>query len=468
MGASGDKDTTTVTTVGRGVESFMKTDGTYDWTRDPAGIYYLNAAATAGASITFFINAAPGAIMAKLQPCGQTLDASNVTKFVNYIETVLAHWSDQKITIDHISPMNEPDNDFDSCSQEGMAVSKSTRPAVFQALQSALQNSQSVGAKTIKIMGDESSQIASNAMNTYSSWLPSTLSTSSVDALSVHMYDWPDDATLANYAVLVKNLSSPNPPPPIKMTEISTFKSASGPHAPWGITGPNTMKGTEWDPTMNNALDMARYVWQWLTIVNAESWDWWTAVSKMMPCSPATQATCGTTYNNTNGYNDGLLYIDPQYATTKNYNFYFTKRFWVFRHFTKFIRPGSVRYDIPNEVLPYGTVAVASLGMDKTWNTIFINRNATSQYVTMKLPASGGKVLGVTQTTDALDWGSVDMPTVAADDTVKLTLPARGVLSMQFSVRGPVSARSSEEINRRADEGSTELRKRRWTAGKYF
>ena len=196
---------------------------------------------------------------------------------------------------------------------------------------------------------------------------------------------------------------------------------------------------------------MARFVWQWLTIANAESWDWWTAVSNMMPCSPAAAAalnssSCGTAYSNTAGFNDGLLYIDPEYATTKNYQFYFTKRFWVFRHFTKFIRPGSVRYDIPNEVLPYGTVAVASLGSDGAWNTVFINRNATAQNVVMKLPAKGGKVLGVTQTTEAQDWGTVPLPAVTADDTVKLTLPARGVLSMQFQVSGPISARSSEDM----------------------
>jgi len=418
----------------------MRTDGTYDWTRDGPGMYYVRAAATAGASIAFFINAAPSALTEAKVPCGGTLNASSMTgPFVQYIETVLAFWSD------YISPMNEPDNDFHLCNQEGMAVSVSDRSGVFQSVRTALQQSTSAVAKTIKIMGDETSQIASQAIRQYNDWLPQTLQSSSIDAISAHMYYWPDDATLANYAVLIKNLSAPNPPPAIKMTEISTFKTTDDQHKPWGWTGPNIMKGTQWDPSIDSALDMARYIWQWLTLVNAESWDFWTAVSNMMPCSPAVNTTCGTAFSTAGGYNDALLYIDPNYAATKNYQFYLTKRFWVFRHFTKFIRPGSVRYDIPNEVLPYGTVAVASLGPDGAWNTIFINRNATAQDIIMKMPGRGGKILGVTQTTAQQDWGNVPAPSVARDDTVKLRLPARGVLSMQFSVEGRATARDVDE-----------------------
>ena len=195
---------------------------------------------------------------------------------------------------------------------------------------------------------------------------------------------------------------------------------------------------------MSSALDMARMMWQWLTLVNAESFDWWTAVSTMMPCSPSTNASCATTATNGSGWNDALIYIDYDYPTTKNYNFYLTKRFWVFRHFTNFIRPGSVRYDIPNEVLPYGTVAVASLGTNNVWQATFINRNDTAQVVTMKLPGSAAKIEGLVQTTDDVDWGNVVWPKVASNNDISLTLPARGVLTVQFSVSGPLSRRQAE------------------------
>ena len=99
MGASGDHDNVTVKTdgvpVSRGVESFMKSDGTFDWTRDGPGVYYLKAAEAANvSSITFFINAAPSSLLAttaSLAPCGGTLESDAIPKFVTYIETVLAH-----------------------------------------------------------------------------------------------------------------------------------------------------------------------------------------------------------------------------------------------------------------------------------------------------------------------------------------------------------------------------------------
>lgn len=452
MGASGDHDSVTVKTggvpVSRGVESFMNTDGSYDWTRDGPGIYYLRAAEAANvSSITFFVNAAPSglnATSAPSAPCGGTLEVTAIPAFVTYIDKVLAYWADQGITIDYISPMNEPDDSFSSCGQEGMAVPQSIRTAVFQQLRAALSASTSAAAKAVKIMGDETSQIASQALMNYENWLPETLTAKYIDAIAVHMYDWPDDATLLNYAQLVKNISAGGTPPPVKMTEISSFQSAPGIRREWGWTGPS-MLNAQYDPTMSSALDMARMIWQWLTLVNAESFDWWTAVSTMIPCSPSTDASCATTVKNGSGWNDALIYIDADYQTTKDYSFYLTKRFWVFRHFTTFIRPGSVRYDIPNEVLPYGTVAVASLGANSIWQATFINRNDTAQAVTISLPGTGAKIQGVVQTTDDVDWGNVELPQVASNNEISLTLPARGVLTVQFSVSGPLSARRTED-----------------------
>ena len=448
LGASGDKDNATVSTPGREVESFMLTNGSYDWLRDGPGYYYLQAAKEANvSSLTAFINSIPSALTVNKRPCGNDLQAQAIAPLAGYIATVMSHFAENGIYIEYVSPMNEPDNNFDSCNQEGMSVGASMRAEVFQYLRSALQASKPASVQKIKMIGDETSQIASQAQIEYGSWLNLALSSKSLDAIAVHMYDWPDDATLLNYRQLVINSSLPSPPPPIKMTEISTFTTASGVHAPWGWTGPKIM-GPEYDPSINSALDMARYIWQWLTLVNAESWDWWTAVSNMMPCSPSKTPDCASTYSNDAtppGYNDGLIYIDPHYATTKDYIFYLTKRFWVFKHFTKFIRPGAVRYDISNEVLPYGTVAVAAKNTDDVYSTIFINRNVTAQAIKMKLPGSGAKVTASVQTTDKDDFQSIPLPMVAADDTFKLTLPARGVLSIQFTVESTTAGVSTSK-----------------------
>ncbi|KAL8751521.1 MAG: hypothetical protein Q9184_006045 [Pyrenodesmia sp. 2 TL-2023] len=453
IGASGDKDSQAVTTPGRAVESFMLSDGSYDWARDKTGVYYLKAALEAQVtSITAFVNAIPAALTVEKKPCGTTLTAETLPGFVEYITKVLSRFSEERIRIDYISPMNEPNNNFATCTQEGMTVQTSDRAGVFQQLRAALQTSTTPGLQAIKIMGDETSQIASEALGEYNTWMPSALATKNIDAISVHMYDWPDDVTLLNYRQFVINQSLPNPPPPIKQTEISSFKTARDLWAPWGKTG-GKLFGAEYDPSIHSALDMARFIWQWLTLVNAESWDWWTAVSMMMPCSPSTAPGCATTFTNTSAsaFNDGLLYIDPAYATTKDYNFYFTKRFWVFKHFTTFLRPGAVRYDIPNELLPYGTVAVAAQNTDGVYSTIFVNRNITEQAIKMQVPdGGGGKITKVVRTTDTVDFENVaPLPVVASDGTFGITLPAKGVLSVQFTVagaNGPVAGRKRKRV----------------------
>ena len=459
MGASGDSDKVVVKSeyvpISRGVESFMNTNGSFDWTRDEPGIYWLKAAVAANvSSITFFVNAAPSGLNAtneELSPCGGTLESTAIPAFVEYIETVLAHWADQGIPITYISPMNEPDDSFSSCVQEGMAIQQSDRSTVFQQLRSALSNSKSPGAKTIKIIGDETSQIASQALTHYENWLPATLTTQSLDAIGVHMYDFPDDATLQNYAQLVQNLSSSgSAPPPIHMTEISSFKTAPGIHREWGWTGPGMMT-PQYDPSISSALDLARMIWQWLTLANASSFSWWTAVSTFMPLCPTDPssitspptATCGTVTVNDTGWNDALIYIYPAYAPLKDYRFHLTKRFWVYKHFTTYHRPGAIRHDIPNSLLPYGTIAVAS--QDPTanaWSATFINRNDTAQDVVLSLPGTGATVSSITQTTESIDWGDIAIPTIdAAKNEMALTLPARGILTVRFLVGGPLSSR---------------------------
>ena len=470
MGASGDHDNVTVKTAfipsTRGVQAFMDTNGTFDWTRDGTGMYYVKEAVAANvSSITFFVNAAPSGLNVTtkdLAPCGGTLETTAIPAFVEYIETVLAYWIDQGVKIDYISPMNEPDDSFSKCTQEGMAVAQSDRATVFQQLRSALSNSKSPGVKAVKIMGDETSQIASQALMHSGNWLPATLTAQSIDAIAVHMYDFPDDATLQNYAQLIKNSSAS--PPPIHMTEVSSFQAAPGIHSEWGWTGPSIIKA-QWDPSISSALDLARMIWQWLTLVNASSFSWWTAVSTMMPLS-CTSPTCLTTTINGTGFNDALIYIDPAYSTTKNYNFYLTKRFWVYKHFTTFYRPGSIRHDIPNSLLPYGTVALASQSLQdnnqNTWAATFINRNYTAQDIVMKIPGTtgggAGKISSIIQTTDDVDWGNVAIPDIdAANNEISLTLPARGVLTVQFSVgatAGPLSGR--DEVRDEVWDGDDE------------
>ena len=301
MGGDGGDDTQQVVTNGSRVESFLLRNGTYNYNRDHAGVTFLRMAQKyAIPYIAFFINAAPSHIATNGAACGWNMTANRVDAFAQYISTVLSHWTNDGIDIKYISPMNEPDNSRWDCGQEGMGVAPNLRGPVIKSLRSHLDSS---AAKAVDIIADETSQITTQAFPEDPIWLPG--SAPYISNIAVHNYDFPTDSSLAEYYQSIQNLTAATNEklPPVKFTETccsTTFGSGSD------------VFGEQNDPTIKNALIVGRYVWQYLTIVQAESFDWWTAVTNL-PCSPKVDGIqCATAINNTAGYNSGLVYIDGE------------------------------------------------------------------------------------------------------------------------------------------------------------
>ena len=432
VGGDGGNDTERVTTNGRAVESFLLRNGTYDWSRDSAGVKVLKAAQQyAVPYITYFVNAAPSNISDNGAACGWNMTAAKVPAFADYLATVLSYWTDHGIDIKYISPMNEPDNARPNCEQEGMAVQPSLRSSVIKAIRSALDGSD---AEAVDIIADETSQVTTQAFPEDPVWLPS--STPYMSNIAVHNYDYPSDSNLTIYYQSLVNITDGHPPP-VKYTETCcSTRSGSG----------SDVFGAQYDPTMGNALIVGRYVWQFLTIVQAQSFDWWTAVSSGLPCSPAIDgASCATELNNTSsaGYNDGLIYIDPQYNTTKDYSLYLTKRAFMLKHFATFHRPGSVRYDIAQSQLPDSVNAFASKSAAspstygpgsgaQTWSVLFMNNQTAPYKFTLAAP-KGAKLKQLVQTTNEADWEVVQQLPVVRRGNVQLSLPAQSIVTVQFT-----------------------------------
>ncbi|KAI9709310.1 MAG: hypothetical protein M1820_003430 [Bogoriella megaspora] len=420
VGSDGGSDSQNVTAPNKRVESFLLTNGTYDWSRDAAGVSFLQKAEAAGVPyITFFINAAPSHIADNSAACGWDLTAAKTLDFADYISTVLSYWIDHGVDIKYISPMNEPINNRNDCDQEGMGVFPWLREQAFSAIKAALSNSSSAGG--VSIIGDETSQPTTESVE-YPFWLSS--STQYLSNIAVHNYDFPDDTALTLWYTGIQALVGGNLPP-IKFTETCCATSdASGP----------LIFGAQYDPTMNGALRFARYVWQFMTIAQAESFDWWTAVSNL-PCSPSVYVSCATTVNNTAGYNDGLVYVDPNYSSTHDFTLYYSKRAFMMKHFAYFHRPGATRYDVPQTQLPDGVNAFATKAQeaDGTWSVLFMN-SATSAYnLTLQAPSSTATLQRAVRTTNGDDFTDVNpLPTVQ-DGATMLSLPAQSFLTLQFS-----------------------------------
>ncbi|KAJ7177134.1 glycoside hydrolase [Mycena filopes] len=355
-----------VTNPVRAPATFYVSPGVYNFNADPQGVYFLQQAGAHGVPITAFVNSAPSQLTSNRESCGGTFVNGTGAAYGTYVADVISHWRSTGLMINFISPMNEPDNFFGSCGQEGMQVSANQRAEVINGLFSALQ---SRGLSTaVGILADESSSL-SLATAEYSTWLPSVAS--KVAAIVHHTYDFPTDGAYTSFVNTVKALA------PGKATWMSEVCCSLG-------TGVGTGRGYTqgFDPTINNALMFSGLVFQSLVLASEPHYDFWTLVSNGLGCSPLTSASCPSTPNSV-GWNDGMIYYDPSYATNKNFALYLTKHFWTYKHFGNFVKPGSVRMPLTGSDVREWMLAAAT---PTTYNLILMNPNTTATTLTLAFP----------------------------------------------------------------------------------
>jgi O-glycosyl hydrolase len=111
----------------RRAECFLNADGTYNWNKQKGQQWFLNAANNYGVEqLVAFVNSPPvhltkngRANSDNTNRYGNTnLKSTNYNKFSDFLVTVLKHFSDDGINFTQISPINEPQYEWNS-GQEG-------------------------------------------------------------------------------------------------------------------------------------------------------------------------------------------------------------------------------------------------------------------------------------------------------------------------------------------------------------
>jgi hypothetical protein len=157
------------------------------------------------------------------------------------------------------------------------------------------------------------------------------------------------------------------------------------------------------------------------TAANDSAFHWWTAVSKVMGCSPGGDPACATRINGS-GYNDGLIYYAPNFASNGNQNLYLTKRFYAMGQYSRFVRPGSVRHDVAGA--PAG-VQIMATARDGNWTLVVNNLNTTAQEVDVRFPTNI-EAVSAWRTSATENLAPVTLPTVTPA-TAALNLPPRTI-----------------------------------------
>jgi O-glycosyl hydrolase len=400
-----------VTNPNRAPATFLVAPGHYDWTRDRGGVTFLRLAAQHHVPVIVgFVNSAPPAWTTTGKSCGGQLAPASTGAFASYIADVVDHFRRaEHVDISYVSPMNEPDNSFSSCGQEGMAVPVDARAALVRAVAGALASHD----RDTRVIADESSTAFFQFLPQVPKWLDAA-TLPSVGALAHHTYEFPTDEWLKQVSSLRRFGR------PLWMTEICCYDGK----------GPIVGFGAQYDPTMTSGLWLAHSIFQDLAITGDAAFDWWTAVSKELGCDPTHDPACTRTLN-TKGWNDGLLYYDGAFRTDGNHAVTPTKRFFVLGNFSRYVRPGAIRHDVAGA--PPG-VDVMAFASGRHWVVVATNTTPGRTSLRLALPGSTGRVraTGAVETSATRDLGSVSVPHRDGDRTFVADLAPASVTTFTF------------------------------------
>lgn len=401
----------------RAPQSLMTGVGSYDWTRDPGGTYFLKAAAAAGVpNLIGFVNSAPSQFTTNGKSCAGSLISGDEQAYATYLADVTAHFRSLGVNLTQLSPMNEPDDSFSACGQEGMSVGTGQRATIVNTLASTL----AARGLPVGVSADESSKV-SQTLSEWPSWLGVSGTPGNVATLAHHTYDFPSDSTLTNLQSLGRRYGKPT-----IASEICCQSSATGGY------------GAQYDPTITGGLGMASIINRDFTVTNDTEFHWWTALSKVMGCSPGSSASCATTINST-GYNDGLVYYDPNYASNGNQTLYPSKRFYVLGQYSKFVRPGAVRFPVTGVPANVQILATSAGGQ---WTLVVNNLNTSAQTVGVHFNALQQLAASAAYRTSATEnIAPVALPSVSGG-TATLSLPAQSVSTFVFAQNGGTAPRT--------------------------
>jgi O-glycosyl hydrolase len=402
-----------VTSPTRSVQSFLVRPGVYDWSADPGGTRFLELAHDRGVPILEgFANSAPPEWTTDHRSCGGQLTPGDERSYAAYLGEVAHHFAVDGIDLRVVSPMNEPDNSFGSCGQEGMAVPVAQRATVVRDLGRDLARR----APFAQVIADESSLATFQFLPEVPRWLTAGSTSRWLAALAHHTYEYPTDAEAAMVSTLGPRFGQA-----LWMTEICCYDGK----------GPLVGFGPQYDPTMTSGLWLADSVYQDVAVIGDAQFDWWTALSSQLGCRPVDHPGCVAGVNGS-GWNDGLLYYDPAYAQDGDHAITATKRYYVLGNFSRYVRPGAVRHPVTG--VPSGVRALAFEGHGD-WTVVVIDdgvRGSAATRLGIRLPGgAAARPVGAVRTSAVDNLANVSLPR-ASHGIATVTIPPQSVTTYTF------------------------------------
>lgn len=337
---------------------------------------------------------------------GQTnIDSTRYSDFAEYTTNVIKEIKRSTgVNFDYLAPVNEPQWDWSDGGQEGCPYYNSEISNLVKTFNSAFVTN----SLTTKLLVTESGHLGylleegdkpgrgkqvHDLFNSSSPFYIGNLPTVT-PAIASHSYF--STSPLSDAITLRERIK--------KSTD--SIKGLEYWQSEYCILGDNDgeIKGEKRDLGMDAALYVARVINTDLTVANAASWQWWTALSAY-------------------DYKDGLVYIDKK---KNDGNIYDSKMMWAFGNYSRFIRPGMKRIEanFPSTKDFFVSGFINPSHKQLVW--VVVNASMDNKAVSFEETTRNTYFKNITLYTTAQDK-SLGKQSVTSKD---ITIPARSVVTI--------------------------------------
>lgn len=380
----------------RRTECFTSDGVTYNMSKQAGQVWFMKAAKERGVEkLLAFTNSAPvyltnnGKAHATIKEFYNLKDGKMPELADFWVNSIDKLKTEHGLTIDYISPFNEPQYEWDGTSQEGSPATNANIYSFVSILSPKLQ-SKGLGSQIVvgeagafeplykTVSGKES---RSNQID-YFFGVNSTKNIAGLSnvkkTISGHSYwqAWPlSELISSRQSAATKTQAVPGLS--LWASEYCILESPGTAELPGG-GGPGRDLG------MKTALWVARIISTDIAIGGVSSWQWWTAISR-------------------GDYKDGLIHVDDgasNGAGNADYCKYDgtvrdSKILWAFGNFSFFVKPGMVRVQIPGLDNSAATTDVMLTAYKDVANKklVIVAVNFSNTARTYKLNLSGGTLV---------------------------------------------------------------------------
>ena len=368
---------------GTRTECFLQPDGTYDWTRQAGQRRFLQLAKERGVPhFLAFLNSPPvyftqnGLATNTGRDGTLNLRPDCYDRYAQFIVTALRGLEEHDgIHFDYVCPVNEPDGhwNWQGPKQEGSPATNREIARLARILNSQFKilNSQ-FSIHNSQILLPESSDLRCLLGIYKTDWQRgNTIRTLfSPDSAATCLADLPHVPRI----ILGHSYWTNTPVPYMKRIRQQLRDTCRHYGVKFWQSELCIMSNDEeigggggYDFTMKTALYVARVIHHDLCYADAESWSWWRA--------------CG------GDYKDGLIRIYEHQSGRlpsprggrEGGRARDSRLLWSLGNYSRFVRPGAVRYDVEGPEDPYGLMVSAYRNQDGTWVVVAINYSQREQ-----------------------------------------------------------------------------------------